>query len=100
MQDVNIRVSQVKGTLYYFCIFSVSLKLFINEKIFKKHFKGEKAPPLEPVCLDLSPALPFLSFITLSKLYIEDSNVHFCVSISSSLKQVKIVFTSLNGHED
>ena len=37
MQDVNIReVKDIKGTLYYFCNFPVSLKLFQTEKSFNR----------------------------------------------------------------
>lgn len=85
MQDVNIRASQEKeygNSLYYFSIFSVSLKLFINEKVFKI-FLRRKAHPLEAV-----------------SLYDHGQVILLALDFLILKTGVVIVFASLNGYED
>lgn len=82
-----LTLEQAKGreygnSLYYFSIFSVSLKLFINEKVFKI-FLRRKAHPLEAV-----------------SLYDHGQVILLALDFLILKTGVVIVFASLNGYED
>lgn len=83
------------GMLYYFCIFSVSLKLFINEKLFLKNLRKRTAHPLEPVCLDLNSGSLLVSCMT----FIEQV-ILLCIDFLILKTGVIILFNSLNVYED
>lgn len=80
------------GTLYYFCIFSVSLKLFINER-FLKSFKEKRASP--GTSLQRSN-----SWFTTSYLYDLEQVAFLCLAFLILKTGVMIVFNTLNGFKD